>query len=191
MKILLWLAALHTPATAVPNRIRTPPPPPPPLGPNRALGTVLQVAVPPLLTAYLLGLSPLPEERRLDALPGDVASGAWHCAGALHWGALWGGCCWWRGRQADGHPSVLLSITRGSLPGCHLLQWGAATRTRSARCCWESCCTRRWRRCSWRRQRRCWIWRRRVCAGVGWLQGDASLRHWPRPLVVSRLSRCL
>ncbi len=42
----------------------------------RALGTVLQVAVPPLLVAYLQGLAPLPEERRLDALPGDVASGA-------------------------------------------------------------------------------------------------------------------
>ncbi len=41
----------------------------------RALGTVLVVAVPPLLVAYLRGLSPLPEERRLDALPGDVGSG--------------------------------------------------------------------------------------------------------------------
>lgn len=40
----------------------------------RALGTVLLVAVPPLLVAYLKGLSPLPEERRLDALPGDVGS---------------------------------------------------------------------------------------------------------------------
>ncbi|EFN51132.1 hypothetical protein CHLNCDRAFT_141330 [Chlorella variabilis] len=40
----------------------------------RALGTVLVVAVPPLLVAYLRGLSPLPEERRLDALPGDVGS---------------------------------------------------------------------------------------------------------------------
>ncbi|KAL4439824.1 hypothetical protein ABPG75_002825 [Micractinium tetrahymenae] len=40
----------------------------------RALGTVLLVAVPPLLVAYLRGLSPLPEERRLDALPGDVGS---------------------------------------------------------------------------------------------------------------------
>jgi hypothetical protein len=36
---------------------------------------VLLVAVPPLLVAYLQGLSPLPEERRLDALPGDVGSG--------------------------------------------------------------------------------------------------------------------
>lgn len=41
----------------------------------RALGTVLLVAVPPLLVAYLRGLSPLPGERRLDALPGDVSSG--------------------------------------------------------------------------------------------------------------------
>ena len=32
--------------------------------------------MPPLLVAYLRGLSPLPEERRLDALPGDVGSGA-------------------------------------------------------------------------------------------------------------------
>ncbi|KAL4423628.1 hypothetical protein ABPG77_009215 [Micractinium sp. CCAP 211/92] len=40
----------------------------------RALGTVLLVAVPPLLVAYLRGLSPLPEERRLDTLPGDVGS---------------------------------------------------------------------------------------------------------------------
>lgn len=49
----------------------------------RALGTVLQVAVPPLLVAYLQGLAPLPEERRLDALPGDVASGAlrWRSGG--------------------------------------------------------------------------------------------------------------
>ena len=42
---------------------------------HRALGTVLQVAVPPPLVAYLQGLAPLPEERRLEALPGDVASG--------------------------------------------------------------------------------------------------------------------
>jgi hypothetical protein len=51
------------------------PTPPPPRPGRRALGTVLLVAVPPLLVAYLRGLSPLPEERRLDALPGDVASG--------------------------------------------------------------------------------------------------------------------
>ena len=46
----------------------------------RTLGTVLLVAVPPLLVAYLSGLSPLPEERRLDAVPGDVGSGACACS---------------------------------------------------------------------------------------------------------------
>lgn len=95
----------------------------------RALGTVLLVAVPPLLVAYLQGLSPLPEERRLDALPGDVSSGA--CGHPLpHSGA--GPFC---------------SAPAGVLPPApHLgwrlrarspaLQWAAATRMRSARCCW-------------------------------------------------------
>lgn len=89
----------------------------------RALGTVLQVAVPPLLVAYLGGLAPLPEERRLDALPGDVGSGGFLV-----------GRCWLKHCLAGvGHAYVVLRSWR-CLALCLALCLAALNRVSNPRC---------------------------------------------------------
>ena len=137
----------------------------------RALATVLLVAVPPLLVAYLQGLSPLPEERRLDALPGDVGSGE---PTSPHLTSAQPASMVCSAAHALGTPVTVTTAccsldSAASLPclpcppAC--LQWGAAMRTRSALCCWWSSCTRQTLRCCWRQPRRCWSWQRCVWGG--------------------------